>query len=99
MKPVIEITSTDIEEFKGVSKKTGNDYHIRNQTAYFFSGGAKYPTPMKLTLNDGQSAYAPGKYHLADNSISVDRNGRLSLYNLALVPVPAAAAASPAKSA
>lgn len=92
MKAIIEITSTQLEEFSGISAKNAKPYHIRNQAAYLFKEGDKYPTPMKITLRDTQPPYAPGRYYVSDDSLTVDRNGRLSLYDLKLVSVPVAKA-------
>lgn len=101
----IEITSATIRENKGVSKRTGNEYHIATQEAYLHHGTA-YPDRAEIPAirsADRQSfmAYPVGFYGLTASHIVV-REGRIviDLYAAPLVSLPSPeAAAKPVKAA
>ncbi len=83
----IEIVDMALDEFSGVSKKTGNPYHIRRQVAYLHRPGQKYPVSFKIQLDERQVPYAPGFYSLSADSIEVDSFGALQFSrSLKLVP-------------
>ena len=75
----IEIDSTTIDERTVVSKRDGQHYLIRQQSAWVNLGG-KYPERCNINLDTGQAAYPVGSY-LVDprRSFEVDRYGRIAL--------------------
>ena len=73
LKVVFEIHSTMVDERKGKSQRTGNDYTIRTQEAWVQIGDAPYPQKTKITLEEGQTAYQPGNYELHDRSFSIGK--------------------------
>ena len=81
----IEIDSTELDEFSGKSQK-GNDFTIRKQEA-FYHGGGKYPERIKIALDEGQKAYAPGMYTVdLKASIYIDRYDNIAFGKLTLIP-------------
>jgi hypothetical protein len=89
----VEIKSTDIDSFSGISKKTGQPFAIRSQTAYahtFDRNGVQFPYPqqIKISLDDDQLPFAVGAYVVAPQCIYVDKFGKLALGRLSLTPVP-----------
>ena len=72
MKLIFEVHSTFINERTGKSR-SGNDYKMREQEAWVQIGEAPYPQKTKLMLDEGQAAYAPGKYQLHERSFSIGR--------------------------
>lgn len=80
----IVITSPEVREFKGVSKNTGKDYHLRIQTAHAFTCDdngtfVEFPDKFEISLDRDQPPYARGKYQLQPSSLYVSRDGRLEL--------------------
>nr|WP_199066971.1 single-stranded DNA-binding protein [Chromobacterium sp. ASV5] len=75
---VIEVEKADVQERTG-TRDNGQPWKIRNQTVYAHlfdveSGELKrYPTEVKLRLQDDQKPYAPGFYMLSPTSIFSDR--------------------------
>ncbi len=90
MKQTIEITSAETQNISGTSAKTGKPYSFNKQNAFLHTAD-KYPTPFELTLFDDARPYAPGKYHLAEASLQVDRNGRLIVNPVLIAITPAKA--------
>lgn len=92
----IAITSPEIREMKGIGKASGKPYHMRIQTAHAFTVSSdgvlsEFPDKFEIALEEGQFPYPRGKYHLADASVIVSRDGRLEVRpKLVAVPVPAA---------
>lgn len=65
MKPVVvEIAREPVENINWTDKKTGAAKHVGKQRAYMHGAGT-YPTPFKLSLQDGESPFQPGFYMLA----------------------------------
>lgn len=87
---LIEVESTEVKIKSGTSARTGKPYQIREQTAYVHIPPAKYPQPIKVTLDDNAQPYAPGKYMLDDTSFYVGRFDDLQM-RPRLVPAPPAA--------
>lgn len=88
----IEIKSTDIETFSGVSKTTGKPFNIRNQMAYaytFDKNGSPRPYPelIKISLEDNQLPFAVGFYQMAPQSVFVDKFQRLALGRPSLIQI------------
>lgn len=88
----IEIKSTDIFPFSGISKATGKPFSIRNQEAYAFTfdehGQQRpYPELIKISLNENQLPYPVGFYILKPESVFVDKFQRLALGRPSLVAV------------
>ena len=75
----IQIESAQMEVRRGTSSRTGKPYEIREQRALLFRDGEQYPDKIKIPVNDGQSAYAPGLYTLADSSYQVSRFAAVEL--------------------
>lgn len=96
----IEIASVSVRTLKGKSQKTGNDYEMRMQEAYFHNGHAyperfEVPVP-KTDRGEFLEPYAPGFYTLSPGSIQVNRQyGRLeiSAFDMQLLALPATPAA------
>lgn len=89
----IEIKSATVEEFSGISKKSGKSFTMRNQTGYanlVDRSGEILRQAVKITLEDNQAPYAPGQYQLAPNSIYVDSFSRLMIGRVVLMPVQSA---------
>ncbi len=82
----VEIHDATVDERRGKSQRTGNDYVMRSQEAWVQIGNAPYPQKIKLRLEDGQSAYAVGNYQLHDRSFSVGKYGDLEVAPF-LVPI------------
>ena len=75
MSILIEIENTKIAERSGFSERTKKPYTIREQNALMFREGERYPERIKITLDEGASAYPPGRYTLHPSSYSVSRFG------------------------
>ena len=88
MSIVIEIESTKLFTKAGTSQRTGKPYEIREQSALMFKEGERFPDKIKVTIREGQSAYAPGRYTLHDDSFYPSRFGGLEV-NPVLVSLPA----------
>lgn len=69
----------------GVSKSTGKPYTISEQSAYIFLGG-DYPQLFKINLENGQSPYPAGIYHLHESSVYVGDFQKLRVGKIILVP-------------
>jgi len=81
----IEIQSTDLLTKSGVSAKTGRPYNMREQSAWAHTCDRNgkpnpYPVRLALMLNDDQSAYAPGLYTLAPESLYTDKFNQLQIF-------------------
>jgi len=81
---IIEITSHDIEEKRGTSKQ-GTPYVIREQLGYV-DLGQTYPVGIRVPLDKTAPPYTPGRYMVDNDSLYVDRYGKLSLGRLRLKP-------------
>lgn len=91
----IAITSPEFRQMKGISK-TGNAYDMRFQNAFAFTVDAngvlsEFPDRFEIILDKDQPPYQRGKYHLADSSLAVGREGRLEVRPRLIPVVPAAA--------
>lgn len=81
---VIEVEKPEVQERKGV-RDNGQPWKIRNQVVYAHlldvdSGQLKrYPTEVKLRLQDDQLPYAPGFYMLSPTSIFSDRYDAMAI--------------------
>lgn len=87
----IEIKSTDIEPFSGISKTTGKPFAIRNQEAYAYTFDKNgvlrpYPELIKLSLEDNQLPYPIGFYQMAPQTVFVDKFQRLAIGRPSLLP-------------
>ena len=89
---VIEVENAQIVTRSGVSDRTGKPYTIREQQALMFREGERYPERIKVTLDEGMSAYPPGRYTFSDASYVVSRFGAPTLRPL-LVRIPSDKAA------
>lgn len=63
-------------EQREVVSKAGDKFLFREQKAWLFLPGDKYPRPFRIRLSDGQS-YEPGMYQLSPASFSVGGYGDL----------------------
>lgn len=68
----------------GVSRQ-GKPYSLNEQLCYVDLGN-EYPVLVKITLDDGQPAYAPGLYTVHLSSFKVGQFGSLMIDRLRLVP-------------
>ena len=74
----ILIDSAEVKTKSGTSK-AGRPYTIREQEGYLESG-KRYPTAIKLNLENDQPAHPPGEYSIDfDKSVYADRFGSLAL--------------------
>jgi hypothetical protein len=88
----IEIKSTEIFPFSGISQKTGKPFSIRNQEAYAYTfdehGNPRpYPELVKISLDDQQLPHPVGFYILKPESVFVDKFQRLAIGRPSLVAV------------
>jgi hypothetical protein len=83
----IEIKSTDVDDKRGTSR-AGKAFHIREQFGYADLGKA-YPVEVRVPLDPTAPPYPPGSYSIHQDSLYVDRFGRLTLGRLKLVPAGA----------
>ncbi|NOJ25721.1 single-stranded DNA-binding protein [Vibrio coralliilyticus] len=60
---------------------------IYEQTAYAYLGG-KFPVEMKLSLDEGQPAYAAGNYTVHSSSYAVNNFGGLELKRFGMLISP-----------
>lgn len=81
---VIEVENAQIVTRSGVSERTQKPYTIREQQALMFREGERYPERIKVTLDEGTSAYPPGRYTLSDASFTVSRYGAIQVRPLLL---------------
>lgn len=87
---VIEVENAQVQERTG-TRDNGQPWKIRNQVVYAHlfdadSGQLKrYPTEVKLRLQDDQLPYAPGFYMLSPTSIFSDRYDAMAV-DARLVP-------------
>lgn len=88
----IEIESQAFKTKTGTSQKTGKPYTIREQSAFLFRDGEKYPERIALILDDSATPYPPGSYSLHPSSFSVNRYYQLQVRPI-LSPLKAGAAA------
>jgi len=70
----------------GISQKTGREYSINEQKAYFYLG-ADYPQQAKINLEDGQPPYRAGFYELSLESFEVAAFDRLQVRKIILIPI------------
>jgi len=80
----IEVKSDEIAVKQGTSKRTGNAYQMREQSAWAFfldrNGNPQpYPQQVRLMLDDGQFPYPPGTYTLSPESLYADRYDQISI--------------------
>jgi len=68
----------------GVSRQ-GKPYSLNEQLCYVDLGN-EYPVLVKITLDEGQPAYAPGLYTVHLSSFKVGQFGSLMIDRLRLVP-------------
>lgn len=81
---LIEVENAQIVTRSGVSERTQKPYTIREQQALMFREGERYPERIKVTLDEGMSAYPPGRYTLSDASYTVSRFGAIQVRPLLL---------------
>lgn len=75
----IEVQTSHVDEFSGVSNRTGKPFTIRKQEAWAHLPGEPYPRAIAIPLGRDQEPYAPGTYALDPRSFYVDKFGSLSL--------------------
>jgi len=86
----IRVKSAEVAT-RSVKRKTdGREFKFREQDAFAAMGDEV--RRFTLSLSDDQPAYPPGEYEVIfDQSVEVDRNGRLALKRLAIRPLVAVA--------
>ncbi|HJV07817.1 MAG TPA: single-stranded DNA-binding protein [Chromobacteriaceae bacterium] len=81
---VIEVETPNVQQREGISAK-GTPYKIRNQTCYAHTFDVetgelkKYPTEIKIRLQEDQLPYAAGFYMTSPASIYSDRYDALAI--------------------
>ena len=86
---VVQFTSTNIDKQSGIAKGSGKPYELFKQTAYIYIGDAPFPEKIEVLLDDGQPAFAIGKYSLDVNrAIVVGAFHSLAIDSRKLVFVP-----------
>lgn len=78
MPTVIEITEPHARAISGISKKSGESYSFGVQVAYLHSGD-HYPTKFEIVVDSGKQPYAVGFYDLANDSVYINRLGKLDV--------------------
>lgn len=96
----VEVTSSQLEEKRGVSARTGKPYSIREQEVWFHTcdkSGQPRPHPERgsVVIDDDQRPYPPGRYSICPSSLFMGRFGSLDI-RVRLRPLPAAVAGQPA---
>lgn len=87
----VVVESEEVNEKSGISPRTQKPYRIREQGAYVYlvdaSGKEKrFPTHVRLNLEDDQAPYKVGEYHLSLSSLYVGRFDALQVGRVDLVP-------------
>jgi len=77
--------STAIQE-KNVRSKEGKEFLIREQIGWAYIG-KDYPQEIRVPIEPGKTAYAPGNYDIDPSCIYPDRFGKLHLGRLRLCPM------------
>lgn len=72
LKIVFEIHETKIHERSGMSAQN-KPWKIREQDAWVTIGDAPYPQRTRVHLQEGQPAYAIGKYQLVEDSFFIGK--------------------------
>lgn len=73
-----------------ITRKNGEKMHFTEQQAAIETGD-DFPRPFRITLDDGQQPYAPGRYYVDPVSFDVGQYGDLAVgRRVKLVPLPAA---------
>jgi hypothetical protein len=86
----IEVISDKVSVKSGTARQSGKAYSIREQEAYVFlvdKDGVvpKYPTKIKINIEDGQQPYQPGFYTLSPTSLYVGEFDSLKVGRVSLV--------------
>jgi len=84
------VETSDVNEKKGTSAKSGKPYRIREQEVYVYlvdSHGVekKFPSAMRVGLDDAPP-YSPGEYLLSPDCLYVGDFGRLVVGRITLKP-------------
>jgi len=88
---VVEIDDEAVDERKGKSKATGDEYHIRRQTGYHHKPGYRFPQIVKISLEPTDPAYKRGFYAMDPDSMVIGDYGLEVDRRMKLVPLPASA--------
>jgi hypothetical protein len=88
----IEIVDTVVDNFSGVSKKSGKPFSIDSQKGYFHQDGLQYPKEVKINLQKNEhgqaTPYSVGFYQLSPASFYVDKFNNLAVQPV-LIALPA----------
>lgn len=89
----IEIVSTTVNEKAGTAKRTGKQYHIREQGAYVHvldeaGKPARYPVACVVPLEEDAPPYQPGMYQIDPRSVYVGDFQRVQIGRLRLMALP-----------
>lgn len=74
----VEINKIEVEEISGNAKATGKPFAFTKQVGWLH-GSDPYPTRFEFIVDSPSKALQPGFYALDENSVYVDRNGRLAI--------------------
>ena len=75
----IEIEHDDLATRTIVGKKTGEEFHIREQTGWFKVEGSKYPKEITFEIPREQEPYSTGVYQVTNRNLAVNRYGKLEI--------------------
>lgn len=95
----ITIKSAQVQTKNGISKRTGNEYSIRQQVGQAETD--EFRVPVTLTLGDEQQPYAPGVYDVDfERSVQIGRYGDPEFKReIVLIPLQASEPSKPSASA
>ena len=80
----IVVSSPVIVERKGIAKASGNEYHLRIQTAHAYTVDehgtiCEFPDRFEILLDKEQAPYPRGSYMLSPSAVFVSREGRMEV--------------------
>lgn len=76
---IIEIEHDDLATRTIVGKKTGEEFHIREQTGWFKVEGSKYPKEITFEIPRDKEPYPAGVYQVTNRNLAVNRYGKLEM--------------------
>lgn len=96
----IEVNRDDCAVWtQNITNRAGNPMTLYSQNAYVWKEGHPYPEKVRVPLQQGQSAYEPGRYSLDPACFVAGRFGDLEINRYEVRLLPFAASAQQAKSA
>jgi hypothetical protein len=84
---LVAIYNPNTRSISGTSKVTGREYSFRVQEAWLYSTTAPHPEKFDITLNADDPDLARGHFALPNSCIAINRQGRISVPALDLIPL------------